>query len=163
MVAIVGIVLTFAFLAFIKTPGYALNAPANSVNLPNDTQGSSFDSSNMTNAQANNVEGTSVRYSEGIKVYSDYPNELQGINWGSIIIGKASYYHIIVTNVGDHPVILKLSVTNWTPGVSGSVSWNYNGEAVPINGKVSIELSLLIRSATGNTFYNNIVVTSTAP
>jgi hypothetical protein len=114
----------------------------------------------VTGKVDNNGIGTSLKFSEGIKVLNANFKELTGIDWGTVSIGSTNYYKIHVTNIGEKPVTLKLSVTNWTPGVNGVVGWNYNGKAIPNDETISITLTLTIRSSTVSNFGNNIVITS---
>lgn len=105
--------------------------------------------------------GTSIEFSEGIKVYSGNMRELTGIDWGAVTIGSTKQYPLYITNVGEQPVSLKLSVTNWTPGVEGIVNWDYNGKVVASGETISVSLMLTIRFSTVSSFGNNIVITST--
>ncbi len=104
----------------------------------------------------------SVSYSEGIKVYgSDFPNELTSIDWGTIFIGIEKNYSLSVLNLENKPIGLNLQVSNWTPGVDASITWRYDGKAVPANTAVPITLTLLVRSANITAFSNNIFITAT--
>jgi hypothetical protein len=100
----------------------------------------------------------SITHSEGIKVNDNYSSELTSIDWGTITLGVTKNTQISVLNIGDKPVILYLSAINWTPGVNGTITWNYNDEAVLANATVSITLSLNIESANVTAFNNNIIV-----
>ena len=102
-----------------------------------------------------------ITHSEGIKVYGDYSNELTSIDWGTVTLGVTKNIQISVLNVGDKPIILYLSAINWTPGVNGTITWNYNDEAVLANAIVSITLSLNIESANVTAFNDNIIIGST--
>ncbi len=162
-----GIILTIITMGLIQNVGYATNESVtpspnspqkNLVTSDSTNNNNSTGSSNPT--PTNNIP-TSFQHSDGIKVYGkDSSIELEGIDWGRIFIDITNYYYISITNVGDQPVILELSVTNWTPGVNGVVYWNYNGATIPINGTVAITLSLIIKDATTDTFSNDITITS---
>ncbi len=86
--------------------------------------------------------------------------KLEEIDWGIIFVDKTSTYNISVTNAGDVPVILDLLVTNWSQGVYGVITWDYNGSAIPVYESVDITLSLKINYATTTTFSNDIIITS---
>jgi hypothetical protein len=149
-------------LGVVQNEGYAINVSA--IPAPNGTQAAPPEivtSPTPTITEGLNNDTTSLQHSEGIKVYGeDYPHELKGINWGAIVIGQTSHKYISVTNVGEQPVTLELSVKNWTPGVNGVVTWNYNGKPVPVGSTVSITLALTIYDATVDTFGNSIIITS---
>ena len=102
-----------------------------------------------------------ITHSEGIKVYGDYSNELTSIDWGTVTLGVTKNIQISVLNIGDKPLILYLSAINWTPGVNGKITWNYNNAAVLANAIVTITLSLNIESANVTAFNNNIIIGST--
>ncbi len=170
---VAGLFLTIIALAVMQNQGYAIDtADLPTVRLPDSTQTSPFINVTITspiptltpnnNVNSNN-EATSLHHSEGIKVFGqDHSTELQGINWGTITVGRMSYYQIYVTNIGDSPVTLKLSVTNWTPGVNGLLSWNYDNKPLQVDDTVSIVFYLQISTATGDSFNNDIVITSNA-
>ncbi len=104
----------------------------------------------------------SVSYSEGIKVYgADFPNELKSIDWGTIFVGVQKSYSISVLNYANQPVSLSLQVSNWTPGVDASITWNYDGKTVPVNTIIPVTLTLLVRSANTTAFSNSIHITAT--
>jgi hypothetical protein len=104
-----------------------------------------------------------ITYSEGIEVYGeDYLKELTMIDWGTISIGSPKSYNISIQNSGDKPIILHLAVTNWTPGVNGTITWSYDGKAVAAHAIIPITLSLKIESANGTDFNNNITITFTS-
>ena len=106
---------------------------------------------------------TSISYSEGIKVYKEsFSSELSGIDWGTIFIGIPKSFHFFVMNTGDRPIILYLSVANWTPGVNGTITWNYDGNTVRANTPIPITLSLKIESANVTAFSNDIHITFTS-
>ncbi len=170
---VAGLFLTIIALAVMQNQGYAIDtADLPTVRLPDSTQTSPLINVTITspiptltpnnNLNSNN-EATSLHHSEGIKVFGqDHSTELQGINWGTITVGRMSYYQIYVTNIGDSPVTLKLSVTNWTPGVNGLLSWNYDNKPLQVDDTVSIVFYLQISTATGDSFNNDIVITSNA-
>ena len=100
-----------------------------------------------------------ITYSEGIKVYGeDNASEISGIDWGTVTLGVTKNTQISVLNIGDKPIILYLSANNWTPGVNGTITWNYNDKAVLANAIVSITLSLNIESTNVTAFNNNIII-----
>jgi hypothetical protein len=159
---VAGLFLTIVVLGVIQNEGYGIKVLATPP--PNCTQ-TPLPANVITPTPAvtdnQNNDSTSLQHSDGIKVYGeDYPRELKGINWGEIVIGKTSYKHISVTNLGDQPVTLELSVKNWTPGVDGTITWSYNGKNVPAGTAVSITLALTIYGASSDTFGNSIIITS---
>ena len=91
----------------------------------------------------------------------DNASEISGIEWGTVTLGVTKNTQISVLNTGDKPIILYLSANNWTPGGNGTITWNYNDEAVLANAIVSITLSLNIESANVTAFNNNIIIGST--
>ena len=100
-----------------------------------------------------------ITHSEGIKVYGeDNASEISGIEWGTVTLGVTKNTQISVLNTGDKPIILYLSANNWTTGVNGTITWNYNDEAILANAIVSITLSLNIESANVTAFNNNIII-----
>ncbi len=120
----------------------------------------SHDNSN-NQAASNEPQYQSMSYSESIKVYGkDYPNELTGIDWGTIFLGTEKNYSISVLNIADNPIVLKLEVTNWTPGVNANITWNYDGKAVPANTMIPITLTLLIINSNVTSFGNSIIITA---
>jgi hypothetical protein len=104
----------------------------------------------------------SISHDPKIKVSDINSNqELKGINWGSIAIGQTKDYSIQVTNIGDQPVTLGLSATNWTPGIDAKIAWQYNGAAIAAGSTIKITINLIVNSATSNTFGNDIVISAT--
>jgi len=171
---LIALVLTLSFLATVRTPNYRFNSPL-STDLPieliaepkNDFPAQTTNVVPVTPKQQQQTQSpttahdTTIKYSEGIKVYGNYPTILSGINWGSIYIGVPKDHPITVSNTGDTPVKLSLSATNWTPGVEASITWDYDGKAVSPNSMVSITLSLVIKSANVTNFGNDIIISST--
>jgi hypothetical protein len=153
-------ILTIVAVGAIQNGAFAINYEDKSNILYNGTKNFSINCSPTPIPTNTTNQATSLRHSEGIKIYDEKHVELEGIDWGAITLGKPGYYYISVVNVGDQPVILELSVTNWTPGVNGVVSWDYNGETVPVEGNFSIRLSLIIKDATVNIFGNDIIISS---
>jgi hypothetical protein len=91
---------------------------------------------------------------------SDPSKELLNIEWGAINILETKNYTINVVNSGNAPVILGLSVSNWTVGVEGTISWDYDGRAIASQATKLITLSLIIENANVTSFSNNIVLSA---
>ena len=89
------------------------------------------------------------------------PKEITMFDWGTIFIGIPKSYNISILNGGDKPIILYLAVTNWTPGVNGTITWSYDGKAVAAHAIIPITLSIKIESANGTAFNNDIKITFT--
>ncbi len=116
---------------------------------------------NQNSTESTTQPGSTVRFSENIRVYDEkYNRELLGINWGAIKIGTTNFYKISVQNTGEKPVTLQLSSTNWTPGISKILLWDYDDKIIETNSTVSITLSLIIVSANVNSFTNDIIISS---
>jgi hypothetical protein len=93
-------------------------------------------------------------------VYDENLKEISSIYWGIVALGGLKNYLIYVTNIGNSPVTLALSTINWTPGVIGTIYWNYNGTSVAANATVPITLSINIVEANVTAFNNEVVLTS---
>jgi hypothetical protein len=103
---------------------------------------------------------TSTTDNPSVRVYNDFSYELTDIDWGTIniAVGESKIYTINVVNNGNRPVVLSLSTVNWTPGISGTVTWNYDGKALAVNAAVPITLTLTIQSANVTAFSNSIII-----
>lgn len=98
-----------------------------------------------------------------ISVFGSNPNsELLDIDWGAVVIGEPKNYTTYVLNRSNQPVILSLSVTNWTPEVDGKVTWDYNGKALSSQDKTQVTLSLIIYNTNVTSFSNVIRVIAQA-
>ena len=80
----------------------------------------------------------------------DNASEISGIEWGTVTLGVTKNTQISVLNTGDKPIILYLSANNWTTGVNGTITWNYNDEATDCGeGNGVREGNSLLLGATG--------------
>jgi hypothetical protein len=114
----------------------------------------------LSTSTATSEEPTQIKSYNGIKVYDENLSQITSIYWGVVALGILKNYKIYVSNVGDSPVTLGLSADNWTPGVNGSISWNYDGASVAVNATVPVTLSLQIEEANVTAFNNDLIVTS---
>lgn len=97
----------------------------------------------------------------GIEVYRDetLTNKATMINWGLLTPGTQKTQTIYVSNKGNLPVSLYLSVSNWSPSTASNyltLTWSYaNGQTLNSSDAVKVTLTLAVSpSVTGVSNFN---------
>lgn len=84
----------------------------------------------------------------GVGVYSDSACSIKvtSLNWGTLSPGESKSQTIYVKNVGSVPIVLSMSVGNWTPSNAGviTVTWNRQGSTLSAGSSISATITLIV-------------------
>lgn len=103
----------------------------------------------------------------GVGVYSDSACTMKvtSLNWGTLSPGESKTQTIYVKNVGSVPIVLSMTVGNWTPSNAGviTVSWNRQGSTLSAGSSISAAITLTVpTSISGVTSFSfDITITGT--
>ncbi len=97
------------------------------------------------------VKSSGIIASTVVGVYSDSgcTVRLTSIDWGTLYPGENRSVVVYVKNEGTVPITLSLSATNWNPAAASNymtLSWDYNGGALPVNASMLTTLTLKVSS-----------------
>jgi hypothetical protein len=103
----------------------------------------------------------------GVGVYSDSActTKVTSINWGTLSPGESRTQTIYVKNEGSVPIVLSMSVGNWTPSNANviTVTWNCQNSQLSAGASVQATLTLTVpTSISGVTSFSfQITITGT--
>jgi hypothetical protein len=88
----------------------------------------------------------------GVGVYwdSDCSNTVTSVNWGTVAPGSTNYVTVFIKNEGDAAETLSSTAENWNPSTASmymSLSWDYAGQVIVVDGVIEVKLSLSVSSA----------------
>ena len=88
----------------------------------------------------------------GVAVYWDpaFTVPVNSISWGMLEPDETKNVSCYIVNTSNVPIILTLTTSNWTPLNAGnyvSLTWNYDGQQIPVGNAVPVTLSLHVHSA----------------
>lgn len=103
-----------------------------------------------------------------VQVYSDEActNPIGSINWGNREPGDTVTRTLYVKNTGNAPMIISMTVGNWSPSVASTyitITWNREGTSLSAGSSTSATISLSVSSSiTGiNSFSSDITIEGT--
>ena len=101
----------------------------------------------------------------GVGVYKDvsFTIPVTEINWGVLEPGESKNYSAYIKNESNVPITLTMYTENWNPLEASnfiSLSWDYQGVSIEVDGSVPVTLILSVDSATAGfkTFSFTIVI-----
>ena len=59
--------------------------------------------------------------------------DVSSIDWGAIDPGETRTQPVLVTNMGNQPITLSITVDNWNPALASTyltLTWDYNAETI---------------------------------
>lgn len=85
----------------------------------------------------------------GVGVYwdSDCSNTVTSVNWGTVAPGSTNDVTVFIKNEGDAAETLSSTAENWNPSTASaymSLSWDYAGQVIVVDGVIEVTLSLSI-------------------
>jgi hypothetical protein len=88
----------------------------------------------------------------GVGVYwdSDCSNSVTSVNWGTVAPGSTNDVTVYIKNEGNAAETLSSTAENWNPSTASaymSLSWDYAGQVIAVDGVVEVTLSLSVSSA----------------
>jgi hypothetical protein len=88
----------------------------------------------------------------GVGVYwdSDCSNTVTSVNWGTVAPGSTNDVTVFIKNEGDVAETLSSTAENWNPSTASmymSLSWDYAGQVIVVDGVIEVKLSLSVSSA----------------
>ncbi|MGB9854205.1 MAG: hypothetical protein ACPLRY_05295 [Candidatus Bathyarchaeales archaeon] len=112
-----------------------------------------------------NFNNTATIKAVGVGVYSNSQCTVKvtAIDWGVLSPGETRTQTIYVKNEGNVPIVLSLSVGNWTPSEASviSVTWNRQGAPLAAGSSVSATLSLTVPASISGVTSFSFVITIT--
>jgi len=88
----------------------------------------------------------------GVGVYWDSgcSNSVTSVNWGTVAPGSTNDVTVFIKNEGDAAETLSSTAENWNPSTASmymSLSWDYAGQVIVVDGVIEVTLSLSVSSA----------------
>ena len=88
----------------------------------------------------------------GVGVYWDSgcSNTVTSVNWGTVAPGSTNDVTVYIKNEGDAAETLSSTAENWSPPTASaymSLSWDYAGQVIVVDGVIEVTLSLSVSSA----------------
>jgi len=98
------------------------------------------------------IENKAVVKVVGVGIYKDanFTVSLTEIDWGVLEPGESKNFSAYIVNKSNVPITLSMTTSDWQP-INASqfitLSWNYHGEQIPINGYVEVIFTLTVNAA----------------
>ena len=88
----------------------------------------------------------------GVGVYWDSgcSNTVTSVNWGTVAPGSTNDVTVFIKNEGNAAETLSSTAENWNPSTASaymSLSWDYAGQVIVVDGVIEVTLSLSVSSA----------------
>jgi hypothetical protein len=101
----------------------------------------------------------------GVGIYKDlnFTVSVTQIDWGMIEPGESKNFSAYIVNESNVPMTLMIRTENWTPLNASSfmtLSWDYDGTIIDVDGSVPVTLTLQVAQAVSGieTFSFDIVI-----
>jgi len=89
----------------------------------------------------------------GVGIYKDinFTVSVTQIDWGIVEPGETKNYSAYIVNKSNVPITLNMTTEDWAPANASNfitMTWNYNGAAIPVGGYALVTFVLSIDPAT---------------
>jgi len=104
------------------------------------------------NQTSNTFAAVGTLKAVGVGVYANagLTASVTTIDWGVVEAGGQKSFTVYIRNEGNAPVVLSQTTSNWNPPTASqyfSLSWDYNGQTVSVNGSVRVTFTLTVSAA----------------
>ena len=88
----------------------------------------------------------------GVGIYKDinFTVSVTKIDWGIVEAGESKNFSAYIVNRSNVPITLSMTTENWTPANASNfitLTWNYNGTQVAVDGYVFVTFVLSVDPA----------------